>query len=87
MGLDPVYMGNEGKMIAFVSERDAAQALEIMRKTENGRNARIIGRVTDPNGEPETREGSVIGAVTVKTRIGGTRRIDVLFGEGLPRIC
>lgn len=75
LGLDPLYMGNEGKMIAVVPEKDAERALEIMRATEVGRNAAVIGRVA---------EGS--GTVMI-TRLGGTRIVDVLYGEGLPRIC
>lgn len=75
LGLDPLYMGNEGKMIAVVPEKDAERALEAMRSTLHGKDAAIIGRV---------KEGS--GAY-IKTRLGATRRFDVLYGEGLPRIC
>lgn len=75
LGLDPLYMGNEGKLIAVVPEADAERALEIVRNTVHGRNAAIIGYA---------REGS--GAY-IKTRLGATRRFDVLYGEGLPRIC
>ncbi len=75
LGLDPLYMGNEGKMIAVVPEADAEKALEAMRQTEHGARARIIGRV---------QEGS--GAY-LRTRLGARRRFDVLYGEGLPRIC
>jgi hydrogenase expression/formation protein HypE len=76
MGLDPLYMGNEGKMIAIVRGEDAERALAAMRRTEHGKNARIIGSV---------KEGAP--GLTVKTRIGGTRRLAALRGEGLPRIC
>lgn len=75
LGLDPLYMGNEGKMIAVVSGEDAQKALEAMKATEHGKDAAIIGTV---------REGS--GAY-IRTRLGATRRFDVLYGEGLPRIC
>ncbi len=75
LGLDPLYMGNEGKMIAVVPEADAQRALEAMRSTPHGKDAAIIGKV---------KEGS--GAY-IKTRLGATRRFDVLYGEGLPRIC
>jgi hydrogenase expression/formation protein HypE len=79
MGLEPLYMGNEGKMVAIVAEADAEKALAAMRKTENGKGAQIIGKVSEMSaGAPD---------VTMKTRIGGTRRISVLQGEGLPRIC
>lgn len=75
LGLDPLYMGNEGKMIAVVSGEDAERALSIMRNTEHGRNAAVIGAV-------EAGSGTYI-----RTRLGATRRFDVLYGEGLPRIC
>lgn len=75
LGLDPLYMGNEGKMIAVVSVEDAERALSIMRSTEHGKNAAVIGAV-------EAGSGTYI-----RTRLGATRRFDVLYGEGLPRIC
>ena len=75
LGLDPLYMGNEGKMIAVVPEEQAAKALEAMRSAEHGKNAAIIGKV-------QAGEGAFI-----KTHLGATRRFDVLYGEGLPRIC
>ena len=75
LGLDPLYMGNEGKMIAVVPGDEAERALEAMRNTVHGNDAQIIGVV---------KEGS--GAY-IKTRLGATRRFDVLYGEGLPRIC
>lgn len=75
LGLDPLYMGNEGKMIAVIPGDEAERALEAMRSTVHGKDAQIIGVV---------KEGS--GAY-IKTRLGATRRFDVLYGEGLPRIC
>ncbi|MDO4870264.1 MAG: hydrogenase expression/formation protein HypE [Bacillota bacterium] len=75
LGLDPLYMGNEGKMIAVVPEDQAEKALEIMKATEHGKNSAIIGRVMEGEG------------TFIKTRLGATRRFDVLYGEGLPRIC
>jgi hydrogenase expression/formation protein HypE len=75
MGLDPLYMGNEGKMIAVIDGRDAGLALAAARAAGNGKNAALIGEVAPGSG------------VSVRTRLGGTRRIDVLYGEGLPRIC
>ncbi|MDR1496416.1 MAG: hydrogenase expression/formation protein HypE [Clostridiales Family XIII bacterium] len=77
MGLDPLYMGNEGKMVVIVRDEDAPEALAAMRKTEHGRDARIIGRVGN------TGDSGLV----IKTRIGGTRRAASLRGEGLPRIC
>lgn len=75
LGLDPLYMANEGKMIAVVPGKQAKKALEAMRSSNYGKNAAIIGRIT---------EGK---SVTMKTTLQGSRRIDVLYGEGLPRIC
>ncbi|MDR2770766.1 MAG: hydrogenase expression/formation protein HypE, partial [Clostridiales Family XIII bacterium] len=68
MGLDPLYMGNEGKMIAVVDGRDAAKALAAARTVQNGKNAALIGAVAAGRG------------VFMQTRLGGTRRVDVLYG-------
>lgn len=75
LGLDPLYMGNEGKMIAVVAAEDAEKALKAVKNTEHGKNAAIIGHVCEGSG------------AYIKTRLGATRRFDVLYGEGLPRIC
>lgn len=75
LGLDPLYMGNEGKMIAVVPADQADAALAAMKDTVHGADAAVIGRV-------KSGEGAYI-----KTRLGATRRFDVLYGEGLPRIC
>lgn len=75
LGLDPLYMANEGKMLAVVPEKQAEKALQAMRKSKYGKHAVRIGRIT---------EGK---SVTMKTALQGRRRIDVLYGEGLPRIC
>ena len=75
LGLEPFYMGNEGKMIAVVATEDADRALAFMRQTKNGKNAAIIGKFSRGKG------------VTVRTALGSTRVLDVLYGEGLPRIC
>jgi hydrogenase expression/formation protein HypE len=75
LGLDPLYMANEGKMIAVVPENQAQKALLAIQKSKYGKNARIIGTVMEGRG------------VTMKTRMQGSRTIDVLYGEGLPRIC
>jgi hydrogenase expression/formation protein HypE len=144
MGLDPIYMGNEGKAVVIVPHEQSARALEVVRTTEVGRDARIIGKVSEAARASEAvrvsetahasevvraneaddsamvnRDAHIIenaseaahanevartseaadstagetapmnaeGLVIMRTRIGGTRRIDVLFGEGLPRIC
>ncbi len=75
LGLDPIYMANEGKLIAVVASEDADKALEAMRKTDTGKDAAIIAEVVSGKG------------VVMKTRLGGSRVVDVLYGEGLPRIC
>lgn len=77
LGLDPLYMGNEGKLVAFVAEKDAVRAQEILSGCAYGTGVVRIGSVTDE--EP--------GSAYVNTAIGGKRVLDILFGEGLPRIC
>ncbi|MDF2942484.1 MAG: hydrogenase expression/formation protein HypE [Herbinix sp.] len=75
LGLDPLYMANEGKMIAVVPQNQADMALKAIHKSKYGKDAKIIGRIT---------EGK---SVTMITTLKGSRRIDILYGEGLPRIC
>jgi hydrogenase expression/formation protein HypE len=89
MGLDPLYMGNEGKLIAIVPGDEAERALAAMRHTETGRNACIVGVVKDvaESGNSFRAKGQANGVVLMKTKIGGTRRVDMMYGEGLPRIC
>ncbi|RLB75274.1 MAG: hydrogenase expression/formation protein HypE, partial [Deltaproteobacteria bacterium] len=77
LGLDPLYIANEGKAIIFLAEKEADNILKILRKNEHGREAAIIGRVTESNP----------GSVILKTRVGGTRIVTMLTGEQLPRIC
>ena len=77
LGFDPLYIANEGKLIAFVPEDKAQKALEIIQKDEFGKDAVIIGEVASE--EP--------GKVFLQTTIGGQRVIDMLTGEQLPRIC
>ena len=77
LGLDPLYMGNEGKLTAILPEKDAERALKLLRGVRYGEHAQIIGTV---------RAGEK-PVVTVRTRAGSTRRLDPLQGEGLPRIC
>jgi len=81
LGLDPMYMGNEGKLIAIVPKEFASAALDIMRASKYGEHACEIGRVLAPSNEAEA------GRLVMRTRIGGRRILDVLQGEGLPRIC
>jgi hydrogenase expression/formation protein HypE len=77
LGFDPLYVANEGKLVAFVAEQDAQNILRAMRDYPYGMEAAVIGRVVD---ESHHR-------VTVHTAIGGTRIVDMLPGEMLPRIC
>ncbi len=79
LGLDPMYMGNEGKMVLSVPEKDAERAVSIIRSCKYGENARVIGDVNkETDGE---------GKLILKTAIGGSRIIGLMYGEGLPRIC
>jgi hydrogenase expression/formation protein HypE len=77
LGMDPVYVPNEGKMVAIVAPSVAGEVLARMREDEHGRDAAIIGRVT----------GSHPGMLAAKTAIGGTRIIPLQIGEQIPRIC
>ena len=80
LGLDPLYVANEGKMIVIVPEDEADAALAAMRASPYGENAARIGRVTDDSDVP-------VGMVEMVTLMGGRRTVDWLAGEQLPRIC
>ncbi|MCI0525066.1 MAG: hydrogenase expression/formation protein HypE [Acidobacteria bacterium] len=77
LGLDPLYVANEGKLVAIVSANLADSVIARMRGAPYGHNTRIIGEVT---AEPK-------GIVTMVTGFGGARIVDMLVGEQLPRIC
>jgi hydrogenase expression/formation protein HypE len=77
LGFDPLYVANEGKLIAIVGKESAEAALEAMQKDEYGKEAAIIGEV----------KSAPAGRVLLKTTLGSTRIVDVLAGEMLPRIC
>jgi len=77
LGLDPLYLANEGKLICILPERLAAKALTVMRRDPLGRDARVIGRVSSENP----------GKVVLRTGLGGRRLLGMLEGEQLPRIC
>jgi hydrogenase expression/formation protein HypE len=77
LGLDPLYVANEGKLIAFVPAGEADRVLAAIVADEFGRDAGIIGEVS-----PDSP-----GKVFMQTRIGGSRIVDMLTGEQLPRIC
>jgi hydrogenase expression/formation protein HypE len=77
LGLDPLFVANEGKLVAFVPEEGAAAVLAAMRAHPLGRESVSIGRVTSAHP----------GVVVLRTPIGGQRALDLPFAEALPRIC
>ncbi len=77
LGLDPLYIANEGKMLAVVPAEHAETAVEAMRSNEAGAGACVVGSITDEHP----------GLVLVRTGFGGTRILDMLVGDPLPRIC
>ena len=77
LGLDPLLVANEGKLVAFVPEPSAERALAAMRADPLGKDAACIGRVTVEHP----------GQVWLKTPVGGMRVLDLPFAEPLPRIC
>jgi hydrogenase expression/formation protein HypE len=77
LGFDPLYVANEGKLIAIVAAEDAEALVSVMRQTRYGEGAVIIGQVSE----------APAGRVLMKTAFGSRRVVDVLAGELLPRIC
>ncbi len=77
LGLDPLYVANEGKLLAIVAPEAADEIVEAMRRDPHGQEATIIGTVGDESA----------GLVTMRTAFGSTRIVDMLAGEQLPRIC
>jgi len=77
LGLDPLYVANEGVLLAFVPAPFGDEAVDALRMHPLGREARIIGRVILEHP----------GMVVLRTAIGGTRVVDMLPGDQLPRIC
>ncbi len=77
LGLDPLYVANEGKCLALVDREKGEAVLEAMRSDPRGREAAIIGEVAE---EPR-------GKVVLRSRVGGSRIVEMLSGEQLPRIC
>ncbi|PJF46424.1 MAG: hydrogenase expression/formation protein HypE, partial [Candidatus Thermofonsia Clade 3 bacterium] len=77
LGMDPVYIANEGKLVAVVAPEEAEVVLEAMRRHPLGAKAAIIGRITAEHP----------GVVVARTGIGGSRVVDMQVGEQLPRIC
>ncbi|MBF0301896.1 MAG: hydrogenase expression/formation protein HypE [Desulfamplus sp.] len=84
LGFDPLYLANEGKLLAVVSPESTNRVLEAIRQDEYGKDAAIIGEVVgiEKPDKPLERSG-----VFLKTSIGGFRIVDMLTGEQLPRIC
>jgi hydrogenase expression/formation protein HypE len=77
LGFDPLYVANEGKLLAIVPRQEADRVLDAMHATRYGEEAVVIGRVI---ADPPKR-------VLMKTCLGSTRVVDMLMGEMLPRIC
>jgi len=77
LGFDPLYIANEGKLIAVVGQDDASKILKVMHQTKYGEEAVVIGQV----------EETPSGRLLLKTGLGSTRIVDLLAGEMLPRIC
>ncbi|MEO2066150.1 MAG: hydrogenase expression/formation protein HypE [Desulfurobacteriaceae bacterium] len=75
LGYDPLYLANEGKAVVIVSPEDSQRALEILRSHPLGKDAQLIGEITQ---EPR---------VLLKTKVGGMRRLELLEEDPLPRIC
>ena len=70
-----MHMGNEGKLVAVVAKADAERALKIIKNSKYGKDAAIVGRVSAGSG------------VVMETTLGGRKKVGILIGEGLPRIC
>lgn len=88
LGLDPLYLANEGKVICIVPEAHAEACLRIMHRFEEGREACIIGRVYGEGNTPTGMRTTIkAGQVLLETGIGGHRLLGMLEGEQLPRIC
>jgi hydrogenase expression/formation protein HypE len=77
LGLDPLYIANEGKLIAIVAKEDTDKVLAAVKRNKYGRNAAVIGEVIAEHP----------GRVVMKTVLGSSRIVDMLVGEPLPRIC
>lgn len=77
LGFDPLYIANEGKMIAVVPEEDSEKILTIVKRNKFGKDAAIIGKFTATHA----------GVVVLQTEFGTSRVVDMITGEQLPRIC
>ena len=81
LGLDPMYMGNEGKMVLSVHKDDAEKALLLIKESKYGQDAALIGHVIKSEVSDDNN------SVVLCTKVGGKRTIGLMYGEGLPRIC
>lgn len=77
LGLDPLYLANEGKVLMIVAAEEADKVLDIMKQNASGKNARVIGEMVTDHA----------GRVVMQSDFGGKRVVDMLVGEQLPRIC
>ena len=77
LGLDPLYVACEGRLVAFLPEAQAQRALAVLQGTPGGAGAAIIGRTV----------AGPAGRVGLRTALGTSRLLDLLSGEQLPRIC
>ena len=77
LGLDPLYVANEGKLLAVVAASDADRVVAAMHRHPEGRDARVVGEIV----------ADTARLVVLKTTMGGRRIVDMLQGEQLPRIC
>ena len=77
LGFDPLYLANEGKVIAFCAPQDTEKVLAVMHDHRYGQEARVIGHTTD----------AAAGQVGMRTSIGGIRVVDMPLGNLVPRIC
>jgi len=77
LGLDPLYVANEGKLVAFVDDEKSEEILSVMKSLEVSKDAEIIGKVVDEHPQ----------RVVMRTSIGSKRIVDMISGEQLPRIC
>ena len=77
LGIDPLYVANEGKLVAIVAPEEADAALAALQEHPIGANAAVVGAI---KADPE-------GIVVLLTTFGGTRIVDMLVGDPLPRIC
>lgn len=77
LGLDPLFVANEGKLLAVVAPQAKQRALQVMQRHAEGKNAALIGEI----------DGKTPGKVFMRTAVGGRRAVEMLAGEQLPRIC